>query len=174
MIFRKDIRRITKENGLLPATIFSDEVQFGNIVELLVDNNKSLNPPEIRAWIKHKLENNQGKMTASDFSDTLELKLKELESSKLMKQLAISYGFVNNNNIATVKHKDTQENDFNGFKQKRKNFTSNSSNESKGQNSVSKKLAYLFVYHWRNLFCQIQNFLWSSRQEKKHFLQDVK
>ena len=118
---------------------FSDEVQFGNIVKLLVDNNKSLNPPEIRAWIKHKLENNQGKMTASDFSNTLELKLKELESSKLIKQLAISYGFVNNNNIATVKHKDTQDNDSNGFKQKRKIFTSNSSNESKGQNSVSKK-----------------------------------
>jgi hypothetical protein len=86
MNLRKDIRRTLKENGLLPETVFADEVLFGNIVKLLVDNAKSLNPPEIRAWMKHKLENNRGKMLASYFSNTLEAKLKELEGAKLMRQ----------------------------------------------------------------------------------------
>jgi hypothetical protein len=60
-------------------------LEVGRIL-LQLSNTKSLNPPEIRAWMKHKLENNRGKMLASYFSNTLEAKLKELEGAKLMRQ----------------------------------------------------------------------------------------
>ena len=136
MNLRKDIRRTLKENGLLPETVFADEVLFGNIVKLLVDNTKSLNPPEIRAWMKHKLENNRGKMLASDFSNTLESKLKELEGAKLMRQLAISFGFIANHNPSDSKNVI--------IKPKRKLFSGASLPLSKGQSlpNNSKKVRF--------------------------------
>jgi hypothetical protein len=48
-MFKKDLRRVLKENGMVPGEIFQDEVVFGNVVKMLLENGKSIKPPEVRA-----------------------------------------------------------------------------------------------------------------------------
>ncbi len=93
LMFKKDLRRVLKENGMVPGEIFQDEVVFGNVVKMLLENGKSINPPEVRAWIKNLLEGKRGKMIASEFTAALEEKIAELEDVKMLSRLATSYGF---------------------------------------------------------------------------------
>jgi hypothetical protein len=91
LMFKKDLRRVLKENGMVPNEIFQDESIFGSIVKMLIENGRSLNPPEVRAWIKNLLDGKRGKMI--------------IEDVKMLTRLATSYGYISTsstNNAAQV------------------------------------------------------------------------
>lgn len=93
LMLKKDLRKTLRENGLNPADVFADAEKFGSIIKMLVENDKSLNPPEIRAWIKHALDGRRSKMDAKEFADILEEKIKVLNDARRMSTLSISYGY---------------------------------------------------------------------------------
>ena len=93
--FKASLRTVLRENGLDPSEIFTDASKFGKIVKLLVDTPGCLNPPEVRAWIRHILEGEaRGKMTADQLTDTLESKCEQVHAVKMMKNLSQHYGYV--------------------------------------------------------------------------------
>ena len=92
--FKAALRSVLRENGVDPSEIFTDASKFGKIVKLLVDTPGCLNPPEVRAWVRHILDGEaRGKMTADQLTDTLESKCEQVHAVKIMKNLSQHYGY---------------------------------------------------------------------------------
>ena len=92
--FKASLRSVLRENGLDPSEIFTDASKFSKIVKPLVDTPGCLNPPEVRAWVRHILDGEaRGKMTADELTDTLESKCEQVHAVEIMKNLSQHYGY---------------------------------------------------------------------------------
>jgi hypothetical protein len=95
LMFKTSLRKTLQLNGGFDVdTLYEDGEKFGLIIQLLIDTDGCINPPEVRAWIKHVFEGEKrGKMKFNEFMDLLKEKCEQMDGVNTMRTLAKRYGF---------------------------------------------------------------------------------
>ena len=105
MMFKVDLKRKLKENGIEVESTVNNAEKFGDIVKSMINNGKSFYPREVRGWICYVLESNGYKITLDELSYILEEKLTHLKSVKTMRSVADSFGFTYTSSKSTTDFK---------------------------------------------------------------------
>jgi hypothetical protein len=93
LVFQADLTTLLKENGFEPEEVLGDESRFGNLVTMMLDNEKTFNPPEIRAWVKFVLTGKRGKIAYDELAQQIEQKLEAIYAVNIMEKLVKPYKF---------------------------------------------------------------------------------
>lgn len=101
---------LLKENGFEPEEVLGDESRFGNLVTMMLDNEKTINPTKIRAWIKFDFTVKRGKIAYEELAQQIEQKLEAIYAVNIMEKLVKTYKVDKTEDISPSANKNKPSN----------------------------------------------------------------